>query len=57
MRSMTGFGRGEATTDGWKIEVELSGVNRKQVDISVNLPNSLLEFEAEARKLLSEAIS
>jgi len=54
---MTGFGRGEATTDGWKIEVELSGVNRKQVDISVNLPNSLLEFEAEARKLLSESIS
>ena len=57
MRSMTGFGRGETTTSRWKIEVELSGVNRKQVDISVNLPNSLLEFEAEARKLLSDAIS
>ncbi len=54
---MTGFGRGEATTDGWKIEVELSGVNRKQVDISVNLPNSIQEFEADVRKRLSEAVS
>ena len=57
MRSMTGFGRGETTTDEWKIEIELSGVNRKQVDISVNLPNSLLEFETEVRKLLSESVS
>lgn len=57
MRSMTGFGRGEATTNEWKIEIELSGVNRKQVDISVNLPNSLLELEADVRKLLSESVS
>ena len=54
---MTGFGRGEATTDEWKIEIELAGVNRKQVDISINLPNSLLEFEVEVRKLLSESVS
>jgi uncharacterized protein YicC (UPF0701 family) len=54
---MTGFGRGEATTDEWKIEIELAGVNRKQIDISINLPNSLLEFEVEVRKLLSESVS
>jgi len=57
MRSMTGFGRGEATARGWKVDVELSGVNRKQADISVNLPAALLELEAEARNLLMKAVS
>lgn len=57
MRSMTGFGRGEATANGWKVDVELSGVNRKQADISVNLPAALMELEAEARNLLTKAVS
>jgi len=57
MRSMTGFGRGEATAKGWRVDVELSGVNRKQADISVNLPAALLELEAEARNLLTKAVS
>ncbi|PAW65273.1 MAG: YicC family protein, partial [Verrucomicrobiia bacterium Tous-C2TDCM] len=38
-------------------EIELSGVNRKQVDISVNLPSALVELESEARNLLAKAIS
>tara|TARA_R110000850_G_scaffold51455_14_gene124973 strand:+ start:257 stop:1123 length:867 start_codon:yes stop_codon:yes gene_type:complete len=54
---MTGFGRGESTTDEWKIDIELSGVNRKQVDISINLPNSLSELESDARKLIADSIS
>lgn len=57
MRSMTGYGRGEATVNGWRLEVELSGVNRKQADISVSLPGALLELESEARQLLSRTIS
>ena len=57
MRSMTGYGRGEATANGWKLEIELSGVNRKQVDISVNLPSALFELESEARNLLAKSIS
>jgi uncharacterized protein (TIGR00255 family) len=57
MRSMTGYGRGEAAVNGWKLEVELSGVNRKQVDISVNLPVALQELESEARNLLAKSIS
>ncbi|MDF1823463.1 MAG: YicC family protein [Verrucomicrobiales bacterium] len=57
MRSMTGFGRGEAATDEWKIEIELSGVNRKQLDIGINLPSTLSELEGEAKRLISEAIS
>lgn len=54
---MTGYGRGEATVNGWRLEVELSGVNRKQADISVSLPAALLELETEARQLLSRSVS
>jgi len=54
---MTGFGRGEAAANGWRVEVELSGVNRKQADISVSLPAALMELEAEARNLLVKAVS
>ncbi|MCG8601402.1 MAG: YicC family protein [Verrucomicrobiales bacterium] len=57
MRSMTGFGRGEATVDQWKLEVELSGVNRKQIDVSVNLPSALSELEGDVRKRVTGEIS
>jgi uncharacterized protein (TIGR00255 family) len=57
MRSMTGFGRGEATVDQWKINVELSGVNRKQIDVSVNLPSALVELEGDLRRTVTESIS
>lgn len=57
MRSMTGYGRGESVANGWRLEVELSGVNRKQADISVNLPSALLELEGEARGLLARSVS
>lgn len=54
---MTGFGRGEATVDQWKLEVELSGVNRKQIDVSVNLPSALSELEGDVRKRVTGEIS
>ena len=57
MRSMTGFGRGEAAAHGWLTVVELSGVNRKQIDISINLPGALSELEPELRRTISETIS
>jgi len=54
---MTGFGRGEATAGEWMIDVELSGVNRKQVEVSVNLPGSLAELTEEVRRLVSSSVS
>lgn len=54
---MTGFGAGEASSEEAKITVELSAVNRKQNDIVVNLPRSLVELEPAAKKRVSEAIS
>lgn len=57
MRSMTGFGRGEATANGWTVDAELAGVNRKQLDIVVTLPAGLTELESGVRGILAESTS
>ena len=57
MRSMTGYGRGEADHGGTKISVELNSVNRKQSDIVTNLPRDLTELEPRIRQTINEKIS
>src|ERR1700732_5150347 len=57
MRSMTGYGRGEADYNGVKISVELNSVNRKQSDIVINLPRDLAELEPRVRQTINESIS
>ena len=57
MKSMTGYGRGECSKDGFKITVELSSVNRKQTEISVTLPREMEMLEAQARDLINRHIA
>jgi uncharacterized protein (TIGR00255 family) len=57
MKSMTGYGRGECSQDGFKITVELSSVNRKQSEISVNLPRELELLEAQIRDIINRSIA
>lgn len=57
MRSMTGYGRGEADHAGTKISVELNSVNRKQSDIVINLPRDLAALEPQIRQTINEQIS
>jgi uncharacterized protein (TIGR00255 family) len=57
MKSMTGYGRGECSQDGFKITVELSSVNRKQSEISINLPRELEVLEAPIRDVINRHIS
>ncbi len=57
MKSMTGYGRGEASRDGWKITVEMSSVNRKQSEITVNLPRELEVLEAQIRDVVNRGIA
>jgi uncharacterized protein (TIGR00255 family) len=57
MKSMTGYGRGECSQDGFKIIVELSSVNRKQSEISVNLPREMEMLEAQIRDLINRDIA
>jgi uncharacterized protein (TIGR00255 family) len=57
MKSMTGYGRGECSQNGFKITVELSSVNRKQTEISVALPREMEMLEAQIRDLINQYIS
>lgn len=57
MKSMTGYGRGDCSQDGFKITVELSSVNRKQAEISVNLPREMETLEAQIRDTINRHIA
>lgn len=54
---MTGYGRGDCSQDGFKITVEVSSVNRKQSEISVNLPRQMEMLEAQIRDLINQYVS
>lgn len=57
MKSMTGFGRGEAQREGVTWSVECSSVNRKQLEVAVNLPRELAELENAVRTDVSAVVS
>ena len=54
---MTGYGRGDCSQDGFKIAVELSSVNRKQTEISVNLPREMEMLEAQIRDVIHRFVA
>ncbi len=54
---MTGYGWGDAVQDGSKVTVELSSVNRKQSEISINLPRELEVLEAQIRDEINRRIA
>lgn len=53
--SMTGFGSGTANGDGFVVTVELSSVNRKQLDLSVSLPSAYNALEGVCKDVLKDA--
>jgi len=57
MNSMTGHGRGECARNGFKVTVEVSSVNRKQSEISVNLPRELESLEPLVRDAINRWVS
>ena len=57
MHSMTGFGRGEHASGELVVRTEVSSVNRKQAEVSINLPRDLAELEAAVRKFVLAKVS
>jgi uncharacterized protein (TIGR00255 family) len=57
MKSMTGYGRGDCSQDGFKITVELSSVNRKQSEMSINLPREMEMLEAQIRDVINRFVA
>lgn len=53
-KSMTGFGRGEATYGGAEIVCEIRTVNSKFLDINARLPGAGASFEAKIKNILCD---
>lgn len=54
---MTGYGRGEATAEGFRFAVELHSVNRKHIDLALNLPKTLYVLDARIRESLTARLA
>lgn len=55
--SMTGYGRGEASSGGMKAAVELRSVNGRFLEVSTRLPRSLTLREGEIKEIVRQRIS
>src|SRR5210317_1836711 len=56
LKSMTGYGKGEARSDEITVTVEIKTVNHRYADISVKLPRTFLSLENGLRKQVGKAL-
>ncbi len=56
IKSMTGYGKHEATADGFKITIEIRTLNSKQLDINLRIPQLLKAKEIEIRKAIGKVL-
>lgn len=56
IKSMTGFGKGEAVCEDKKFRVELRSLNSKQLDLSIKVPGKYRASEAEVRNIITREL-
>lgn len=56
IRSMTGFGRAEATGAAFALTVEARSLNHRHLDIALRLPPALTSLEPDARRLVQSRL-
>ena len=56
IKSMTGFGQGRASSEDGMFTVQIQSVNRKYLEISVNLDREFLELENPVRQRVARSI-
>jgi len=57
MKSMTGFGRGNATGEEFSVAVEIKTVNNRYLDVHLRMSQELAPLEISIRKLISARLS
>ena len=57
MKSMTGFGRGAASGETFKVAVDIKTVNNRYLDVHLRLNQELSPLEIDIRKLVSARLS
>lgn len=56
IKSMTGFGRCEGSSEEGKINVEMKSVNHRYCEINLRLPKKFLHFEPRIRNLIKQEV-
>ena len=56
IKSMTGFGRAEASDENRKITIEVKAVNHRYLDVNMKMPKKLSMFESSIRSVLKEYV-
>ncbi len=57
LKSMTGYGRGEAVVGTQNATVEIRAVNHRYLDVQLRVPRCLLPLESKIKKLISSFVS
>ncbi len=57
LKSMTGYGRGQAVTEKWDITVEIKSVNHRYFEWSAKLPKAFLFLEDKLKQKVQEMVS
>jgi uncharacterized protein (TIGR00255 family) len=56
LKSMTGYGKGEATTLQGNFTVEIRSVNHRYGEVSVRMPRSFMSLENDVKRLISSLL-
>ncbi len=57
IQSMTGFGRGEAADEHYKVTVEMKSVNHRYLDFNIRIPHKYAFYEHRIRQLAKQFAS
>ncbi len=57
IKSMTGYGKGEAENDLFRLKIELKSVNHRYLDINIKSPRYLIYLEERIKKFIKEDLS
>jgi uncharacterized protein (TIGR00255 family) len=55
--SMTGYGKGRASSDSFSAEVEIKSINSRYLDIFLKLPSILISKDIELRELIKSKLN
>lgn len=57
IKSMTGFGQGEAASDRYSARIELRSVNHRYLDMFLRVPKQYSQLEEVLRRVIAERVS
>ena len=56
IQSMTGYGRGKASSSSFSAEVEIKSINSRYLDIFLKLPSNLIGKDIELREIIKDKV-